>query len=571
MPHTGLRSIRRDTKPPLHLSYRCDDGQKFELPFITGVLADLSGTPTQPLPKLQHRKWVDVDQYEFDRFLRSVSPKIKEPIPCTWSQERQPIVEELSFQSMDDFAPPSIMLRVPLLAMLHEVRTRLTAQLDRACNGSAWNGEEFLASLLNKHCVGSSCELPPILAEVNRLQESDLGHDPGQGKRLIQQIDTVVSEQIAYILQHPTFKSLHATWLGLEYLVKHSNACRDERVRVLDISKQELLSDLDAHEGAAWTASSLFKKLYEDQCGYLGETPFGMLIGDYYFDHGELDMAILEGISRIAAIAHAPFIAAASPALFHMTSWEDLPQLEYQRDVMTGSEYARWDSFRQNQDSRFIALTLPRYLARMPYDERSRDNTETPIVESRDKRSCLWANTAYVLGANIHRSITRTGLPHSISGWKGGGRVEGLCAFRNGGEQMSTIGPTQVVISDRSQHQLTSLGFATIVDYVQTDSACFLSVPSLHSAHTKDSRLPLILTVSRFANFVRCIVRDTYDNYVLRESIEKRLAAWLMQYVSGDDNDRLLRPLSKAEVTVQEDPATGRFSWDVAIELHERM
>lgn len=386
----------------------------------------------------------------------------------------------------------------------------------------------------------------------------------------IQQIDHLLSLQLNEILHHPEFQKLESTWRGLRYLLDQSETGTSLKIRILNASKKELLRDLQ--RAPEFDQSALFKKIYEEEFGVFGGEPFAAMVGDYEFSRHPEDMELLEKVSQVAAAAHAPFMAAASPELLNLDSFT---QLDAPRDlgkIFDSTDYAKWKSFRQSEDSRYVALAAPHVLMRLPYGRDTKTiegfNYEEG-VDGSDHSKYLWGNAAFALGARLTNAFAQYGWCAAIRGVEGGGLVEGLPAHSFKTDQGDTAlkCPTEVIITDRREKELADLGFAPLVHCKGTDKAAFFSVQSCNKPKLYDSeaananarlssQLPYILAVSRFAHYLKSMMRDKIGSFISRTDCERFLNQWIMQYVTEDDAasqaTKAQYPLRSAKVEVTE-------------------
>src|SRR5215813_9682300 len=170
----------------------------------------------------------------------------------------------------------------------------------------------------------------------------------------IAQIDHLLSIQLNEILHHPSFQKLEGSWRGLKHLMDQSETGVMLKIKVMNCSKKELLKDLQ--RAPEFDQSALFKKVYEEEFGVFGGSPFGALVGDYEFGKSGQDIELLEKVSQVASAAHAPFLSAASHEMFNLESFADIDAPRDLGRVFDTTEYARWKGFRQSEDSRYIAL-----------------------------------------------------------------------------------------------------------------------------------------------------------------------------------------------------------------------
>jgi type VI secretion system protein ImpC len=386
----------------------------------------------------------------------------------------------------------------------------------------------------------------------------------------IADIDQVLSAQLNAIMHAPEFQKLEGAWRGLHYLVMQSETSTTLKIRVLNISKDELRKDLE--KAAEFDQSALFKKIYEEEYGTFGGAPYGALIGDYEFGRHPQDLALLEKISNVAAAAHAPFISAAAPALFGLESFTDLPNPRDLAKKFETPDYAKWKSFRESEDSRYVGLTLPHVLMRLPY------GPETVPVETfnfkedvfgTDHSKYLWGNAAYAMGARLTEAFAKYGWTAAIRGVEGGGRVDGLPThtFRTDEGEIALKCPTEIAITDRREKELSDLGFIPLVHCKGTDYAAFFGAQSCQKAKKYDTdaananarlstQLQYLLAMTRFAHYLKSIMRDKIGSFMTRKACEDFLNRWIKKYVvSTEDAGQEIKakfPLKEARVEVVE-------------------
>ncbi|WP_105630314.1 type VI secretion system contractile sheath large subunit [Cronobacter dublinensis] len=391
---------------------------------------------------------------------------------------------------------------------------------------------------------------------------------------IIAEIDRKLSEQINLVLHHAEFQSLESAWRGLHYLVTNTETDEKLKLRFLDISKGDLRRTMKRYKGVAWDQSPLFKKIYEEEYGQLGGEPYGCLVADYYFDHTAPDVDLLASIAKVAASAHVPFITGASPSVLQMESWQELSNPRDLTKIFTQNlEYAAWNSLRLAEDSRYIGLAMPRFLARLPYGIRTNPVDEFHFEETTDgadHSKYVWSNAAYAMAVNINRSFKEYGWCTLIRGVESGGVVEGLPCHTfptdDGGIDMKC--PTEIAISDRREAELAKNGFIPLVHRKNTDYAAFIGAQSLQKpAEYYDpdatananlsARLPYMFACSRFAHYLKCIVRDKIGTFKERDDMQRWLNDWIMNYVDADPSNSSIetksrRPLAAAEVIVED-------------------
>jgi type VI secretion system protein ImpC len=388
----------------------------------------------------------------------------------------------------------------------------------------------------------------------------------------IAQLDHLISIQLNEVVHAPEFQKLEGTWRGLKYLVSNSETSDKLKIKVLNVNKKELLRDLQ--RAAEFDQSAMFKKVYEEEFGVFGGAPFGALIGDYEFSKGGQDIELLEKISQVAAAAHAPFLTAASHEMFNLESYTDIDAPRDMGRVFDTTEYARWKGFRQSEDSRYIGLTCPRILLRLPYGKDT-----VPVdgfnyeekVDGTDHSKYLWGNAAWALGARLTSAFALYGWCACIRGVESGGLVEGLPVhtFQTGEGDIAMKCPTEAPITDRREKELADLGFIPLVHCKGTDYAAFFSVQSAQkpkmydqAAATANARisaqLPYILAVSRFAHYLKAMMRDKIGGYMSQQDAQSFLNRWIQNYVVPNDDAgfamKAKKPLKEARVDVSEIP-----------------
>jgi type VI secretion system protein ImpC len=390
---------------------------------------------------------------------------------------------------------------------------------------------------------------------------------------MIAVIDHKLTEQLNQIIHHPEFQQLEGAWRGLHYLVNNTETDEMLKIRVMNISKKELHKTLKKFKGTAWDQSPIFKRMYEEEYGQFGGEPFGCLMGDYHFDHSPTDVELLSEMSKVAAAAHCPFIAGAAPTVMQMDSWQELSNPRDLTKIFQTPEYAAWRSLRESEDSRYIGLAMPRFLARRPYGAKSDPVEEFDFeedTEGADSNKYTWANSAYAMAVNINTAFKLYGWCTRIRGIESGGAVENLPTHTfptdDGGVDMKC--PTEIAISDRREAELAKNGFMPLIHKKNSDFAAFIGAQSLQKpAEYEDpdatananlsARLPYLFATCRFAHYLKCMVRDKIGSFKEREDMQRWLQKWIIQYVDGSPQHsselvKAKKPLAAAEVVVEE-------------------
>ncbi|MCK6420765.1 MAG: type VI secretion system contractile sheath large subunit [Aquabacterium sp.] len=469
-----------------------------------------------------------------------------------------------------------------------------------ALQGLTFEGNEF-ASLLNKEFKPKSDEAKSAveqavltLAQQALVNANVIGSDVLLSiEAMISELDRKLSEQVNTIMHHEDFQKLESAWRGLHYLVNNTETDEMLKIRVMNISKNDVAKTLKRFKGTAWDQSPLFKKVYEEEYGQFGGEPFGCLVGDYYFDQSPQDVEFLGEMSKVCAAAHAPFIAAANPSLMQMGSWQELANPRDLTKIFSTPEYAGWRSLRESDDARYLGLAMPRFLSRLPYGAKTNPVEEFNFEEETgggDHSKYTWTNAAYAMAVNINRSYKLYGWGSCIRGIESGGAVEGLPTHTfptdDGGVDMKC--PTEIAISDRREAELAKNGFMPLVHRKNSDFAAFIGAQSLQKPQEYDdpdatananlaARLPYLFACCRFAHYLKCIVRDKVGSFKERSDMEKWLNNWIMNYVDGDPANssqatKAQKPLAAAEVIVEEIPGNpGYYSSKFFLRPHYQL
>ncbi|MGE0384762.1 MAG: type VI secretion system contractile sheath large subunit [Gammaproteobacteria bacterium] len=397
---------------------------------------------------------------------------------------------------------------------------------------------------------------------------------------IIAELDKKLTEQVNLIIHHEDFQQLESSWRGLHYLVNNTETDEMLKIRVFNCSKKELHKTLKKFKGTAWDQSPIFKKVYEEEYGQFGGEPYGCLVGDFQFDHSPQDVELLNEMAQIAASAHAPFLTAAAPSLMQMESWQELANPRDLTKIFQTPEYAAWRSLRESEDSRYIGLAMPRFLARLPYGSQTNPVEEFDFEEDTEGAQhdkYVWANAAYAMAVNVNRSFKMYGWCTRIRGIESGGAVEGLPTHTfptdDGGVDMKC--PTEIAISDRREAELAKNGFMPLIHRKNSDVAAFIGAQSLHKPAEYDdpdatananlaARLPYLFATCRFAHYLKCIVRDKIGSFKEQADMQRWLNQWIQNYVEPNpalatEEDKARKPLAAAEVVVEEDKSNPGY------------
>ena len=456
------------------------------------------------------------------------------------------------------------------------------AELERqsALAGVTFEGSDFSA-LLNKEFKPKTDDAKSAVeTAIQTLAQQALANVNVRSTDAVRTIEAMIAaldkrmtEQVNKIIHHPDFQKLESAWRGLHYLVNNTETDEQLKIRVMNVSKADLGKTLKRFKGTAWDQSPLFKKLYEEEYGQFGGEPYGAIVGDYHFDHTPPDVELLTEMSKLAAAAHAPFITGASPTVMQMDSWQELANPRDLTKIFTTPEYAAWRSLRESDDARYVAMCMPRFLARLPYGAKTNPVDDFDFEEDTagaTHNSYSWANAAYAMAVNINRSFKSYGWCSRIRGIESGGAVENLPTHSfpsdDGGVDMKC--PTEIAISDRREAELSKNGFLSMIHRKNSDFAAFISGQSLQKPQEYDdpdatanaalaARLPYLFACNRFAHYLKCIVRDKVGSFRSRDAMQEWLNEWILNYVDGDpmnssEETKARRPLAAAQVEVEE-------------------
>ncbi|HET8695387.1 MAG: type VI secretion system contractile sheath large subunit [Burkholderiales bacterium] len=389
----------------------------------------------------------------------------------------------------------------------------------------------------------------------------------------IAELDQLISDQLSEVMHAAEFQKLESSWTGLQYLCKQTSTGEQMKIKVFNATKKELIKDFKT--SIDFDQSALFKKVYEEEFGTFGGAPFATLIGDFEIGRGVEDMYFVEQMSHVAAASHAPFISAASPELFGLEAFTDLGKPRDLAKVFDTVEYAKWKSFRESEDARYVGLTLPHFLGRQPFDPKDGVTCEgfnfVERTDGTDHSRYLWVNAAYAFGARLTAAFELYGWCAAIRGVEGGGLVEGLPThtFRTDDGEVALKCPTEISITDRREKELNDLGFIPLVHCKNTDYAAFFGAQSVQKVKKYDSdsananarlsaQLQYMFAVCRISHYLKSMLRDKVGSFASAGSIETYLNQWINEYVLNSDDasqeQKAKYPLREASIQVQEVP-----------------
>ncbi len=389
---------------------------------------------------------------------------------------------------------------------------------------------------------------------------------------MIAALDRKLTAQVDAVLHNPDVQKLESSWRGLKYLVDKTDFRENCKVEVLNVSKQDLLDDFE--DAPEVTQSGLYKKVYTEEFGQFGGQPYGAIVANYEFGPGAPDIKLLQYSASVAAMAHSPFISAAGPGFFGIDNFNQLPNLKDIASIYEMPQFTKWNSFRESEDARFVGLTLPHFLLRLPYGPDTQPVKKFNYNEgvSGGNENFLWGNAAFAFASRINDSFAKYRWAANIIGPQGGGAVEDLPVYNYEamGETQTKI-PTEILISERREFELAEAGFIALTMRKGSDNAAFFSANSCQKpkffGQSKEGKeaelnyklgtqLPYIMVVSRLAHYIKVIQRENIGTWKDRSDLEKELNTWINQYVSDMDAPsagvRSRRPLRQAQIDVSD-------------------
>lgn len=581
--------LTRVRAPRVKITYDVETNgaiQKKELPLVIGVITDLYGDKTPG--DYKYENFVNLDPDNFAALLQSVSPTLELHVAG------ESIV--LEFTSMHDFTPDALVNKLPQLESQFTSRKALldlsskldgNDELDQALTDMLASGKIDDAIAVKFFVNAESGK--HILEEFLAIAKDQHANHYNFIQQQIVKLDQALGHAIDEILHDPKFQALEARWRGLKYLLDNCETGSSLKIKVLNGTRDQISSDLE--NAAEFDQSMLFKKIYEQEFGTYGGSPFSYLIADFgYFDKSAADVQLLNQLTRVCAAAHAPLIAGAAASMFNLNAFQQLDKPRDLSKIFEGSEFAAFNGFRETEDSRYCVLTLPHIMIRDTYtatDVKAFYYTED--TNSGDLSKFCWGNAAYALGAKIAHAFAAYRWMAAIRGVEGGGLVEALPVpvYKTSQGELAIVCPTQVHITDRREKELSDLGFIALCHCKHTDKAAFFGAQTVQKPLVYDqddatanaalsARLSYILNASRFAHYSKMIMRDKIGSFTDRISIGNYLQKWIAQYVLlSDDGGQEVKaryPLREAKITIIPDESNpGAYKAIMHLRPHFQM
>jgi type VI secretion system protein ImpC len=528
----------------INLTFLDHEDKDVELPFRILVLSDLTADETSesisdnPLIKVEHGVSHLLASLNV-RFVQNYDNRLNPGSNTT-------IQLDYAFTSLDDFSPDNLVSGIPELSSVLHLHQQLGDESVKA--------NRLLDPLGEFGFIGDeSLDYNERLVIQNELQ---------------QRMNALLND----IFADSRFRALESSWRSLDYLDSHINYKENIELVVLNTSKQGLQEDFEDSPDA--TQSSLFQQIYSAEFGQFGGRPYSMMIGDFQFSHQSVDMVLLQSIAKVAALSHCPFISSADAKMFGIDRYAELSRIRDVTSHFDQAQYVKWNSFRENPDSRYVCLTMPKFLLRHDYDNQGSDFQFSEQV-TQDENG-LWGNAAFALATRFANSYAKFRWYINVTGEEFG-LLNDLKVEANN-KALRTQIPTQVMISDRSANELVKNGFTPLVIHRQSGKAGFMAAPSCKAiddfGHTADGRqkalnqqieiqLPYMLISCRFSQYIKVMQRENIGSWLTRSQIDQSLNRWLKQFVSDMDNPapsvRARRPLRDARITVRD--MEGKAGW----------
>jgi type VI secretion system protein ImpC len=406
---------------------------------------------------------------------------------------------------------------------------------------------------------------------------------------LIAEIDTKLSRQIDEIIHHPTFQKLESAWRSLKFVIDRVDFRENIKVELLNCSKEDLLADFE--DAPEVPKSGLYKIVYSAEYGTFGGRPFGAIIANYEFGPGPQDIALLQKCASVATMSHAPFLASAGPGFFGLKDYLNLPNMKDLKSLFEGPQYTKWQAFRESEDARYVGLTLPRFLLRLPFGNNTIPvkafNYEEDVIGKHD--AYCWGNAAFALATRIADSFAKFRWCPNIIGPQAGGSVENLPLhqYEAMGEIQTKI-PTEIQLTERREFELSEEGFIGLSYRKDSDNACFFSANSAQKPkyfgqseegraaelnYRLGTQLPYMFIICRLSHYIKVLQREQIGSWKERADLERELNDWIGQYVADQDvvsaAIRGRRPLRKAQITVTEvEGNAGWYKVDMKVRPH---
>jgi type VI secretion system protein ImpC len=617
------KRIGKTRSPRVQITYDLEIGdavETVELAMKAGIIGDFSGTrdESKEFSNYKERKFIGLDADNFDEVLKSMTPRVLVVLPAIGKNESRSI--EIIFESMNDFHPSNIVKKTDFLfalyeekrklvdlRMKHDLNSKISEFLDKIMMDSSYretiksqiatgNSEELNNTLESLHFCHSEQTTYAYELISNYLSVIENNSNPSINGFItlnitrIADIDTELALYLNAILLDPKFKQLEGSWRGVAYFLANADLSSNTQVRIFNASEDELFDDLT--KAMEFDQSALFKKVYEEEYGTFGGTPFTAMIWDHHLGRTSKDFILLRKITEVMAAAHCPIFIGTSASLFDLKSFENLHQPTSITKIFASVELAEFRGFKESPDSKYATLVLPRVMARMPYNTNDLPIEGLNYVEKVSglvSEEYTWMNAVYAYLTQVATAYSNYGWFSSICGVENGGKVDNLPLhiYKSLNGDILAKCPTEVAITDRREKELSDLGFIALCNAKDEDYSVFFgsnsafkppvfSTDFANANGQLSSRTPYMLNVSRFAHYLKCIMRDKVGSFSSREGVAMFLSNWLGKYTLLDDkasaNLKSKYPLREFAVTVEEVPGKpGNYKSVILLRPHDEM
>jgi type VI secretion system protein ImpC len=529
-----------------------DRVEELELPFKVLVLSDL--TQDQRSAYFDEQEPIRLLDDNMDTLFQQLKPELDlKVVDCLGGGDEE-LLLHLSFTSLEDFTPLRVMQAVPALSALLEFNESLSRLSADDASFNPGGDFELIQSVLKSESI-----------TIEEIRENAEGYG-----WLISEIEEKICRQIDAILHHEDFRRLEAAWRSIRFLIDRTDFGENCELVFVNVSKQGLLDDFE--DSPEVFQSHLYQRVYSGEFGQFGGRPYGILIGDYEFGPGAQDITLMQRIASVAAVSHAPFIAAAAAEFFDIESYDKFSKLRDLGSIFAQPKYARWNSFRASPDSRYVGLTMPGFLLRKGHDLSIGSLQYRETVKNAE-RDLLWGNTCFAFASRLLDSFAQYRWCLNSTG-DVAGKVEGLNIDRSSGDIGSGRIPTRFLLTDRRETEVVEQGFIPLSVHKGEDLAAFYSAYSTQAISQIESgdddlslrlaaQIPYLLIIGRISHYLKIMQRENIGAWTNRREVDENLNKWMRQYVSDMDNPapgvRARRPLRNAEVKVRE--VDGKEDW----------
>jgi type VI secretion system protein ImpC len=539
----------------VNLTYKSKVGDRVEdveLPFKVMVLVDLTLDDRSDV--FDQQKPIRLDSDKIDIIFQQLKPALNLKVEDKLSEDEGDLLLQMSFDSIDSFSPAKVMDAVPALGALLRFNDALSRLADGGDAPTLGDDFSLIQSVLDTEAVS--------IEEIQKKSES-YGW-------LISNIEERVTKQLDKIIHHPDFRRMESAWRSVQFLLERTDFKENTELAFLNLSKQALIDDFD--DVPEVFQSQIYQHVYSDEYGQFGGRPYGVIIGDYEIGPSAPDIKLLQRMASVGAVAHAPFIAAASAEFFDIDSYSKFSKLRDLGSIFNQPKYTKWNAFRASPDAKYIGLTMPGFLLRKTHDV-SIGSLQYRESAKNAEQDLLWGNTSFAFVTRLLDSFAQYRWCLNSTG-KIAGLVEGLNVEKTETNSLSRRIPTRFLLTDKRETEVVEQGFIPLSVHKGDDTAAFYSAYSTQAVKELmtgendlslrlAAQIPYLLIVGRISQYLKIMQRENIGAWTNRSEIDRELNNWLRQYVSDMDNPapgvRSRRPLRKAEIKVRE--VEGKNDW----------